>query len=229
LALSGVPLAALMAVPVPAPIAARIISDLLAELPAEGRGDVSPQSVLVGEDGIARLSSRGAGSRSYRAPEQISRKLVDLRADLFAVGVLLHELVSGRPLFTGSDEGDLVLAILFGDIPKVDGFDDVLGRALARDREERFRTAAEMKSALDAACASPNEVADWVKAQLPEPASPPKRRWPWLVVATAVLVIGWFATRTHEETPPTVSLTSADTMRSSIADAGSPHDPLRNE
>ena len=221
------PLTELIAAPLPAPIAARIVCDVLAGL-TELHGGLCPANVLVGVDGIARVA-KATGPLAYRAPEQISKKPLDSRADLFAAGVILHELVSGRPLFAGRDEGDLVLAILFGDIPEIEGLDAVLGRALARDREDRFGSAGEMRAALEATCASSSEVAEWVKAQLPPPAPRAKRRWPWLVVAGAALTIVWLAMRPREEAPPPVSLTSADTVHSPSADAGSAHDLLRNE
>lgn len=78
--------------------------------------DVSPGNVLLGFDGIVRLADFGLsrttasatdlgleGTPGYVAPEQLRRDAVDVRADLFALGVITHELLTGERLFGGPD------------------------------------------------------------------------------------------------------------------------------
>ena len=187
----------------PVPIAVRIVLDVLAGLQAaheakseRGRPlemvhrDVSPHNVLVSDDGAARLADFGIakadgkmsltehgqvkGKLSYMAPEQIRSEQVDRRADLFATGILLWELLTGRDLFPVPPEGfiaGVVQKILAAKVeaPSAVGgsppaLDAVVLQALRANRDERFATAAEMATALEAAsiAASPKEVAAWI-------------------------------------------------------------------
>ncbi len=137
--------------------------------------DVSPQNIIVGLDGTSRLIDFGIakaasrisvtnsgvvkGKLRYMSPEQVRQKPLDRRADIWAAGVVLFESLTGRKLFLGDDDGDIAIGILMGEIPApssiVTGLppalDDVVSRALARDREERFQTALEFQEALERA------------------------------------------------------------------------------
>ena len=150
--------------------------------------DVSPQNLLVGVDGITRVvdfgvakaASRGQSTRegqlkgklSYMAPEQIRRRNVDRRADVYAAGVVLWEALSLQKLFQADDEGGVMAAVLEGSIPRLSaqradlprGIDDVVARALARDPEARFSTAQDFAAALEEVIppAPQREVGAWV-------------------------------------------------------------------
>jgi serine/threonine protein kinase len=94
--------------------------------------DVSPQNVLVGIDGQARVLDFGVakaagrlqttrdgklkGKLAYMAPEQLRGKTVDRRTDIFAASVVLWEALTGRRLFKGDNEGAIVTKILEGDV-----------------------------------------------------------------------------------------------------------------
>jgi serine/threonine protein kinase len=187
----------------PPRVAARIAADALLGLHAaheltDARGraldvvhrDVSPQNILVGVDGvtqlidfgIARASVRAAettggvikGKLAYMSPEQAKGVPLDRRTDLFSLGVVLFEALTGRRLFTadGSDGSNVLLNVLLEPIeppsrvapgvpPAVDA---VVERALERVREERFQTASEFHDALAAAVppASAREVAEFL-------------------------------------------------------------------
>jgi eukaryotic-like serine/threonine-protein kinase len=151
--------------------------------------DVSPQNVLVGVDGIAKLTDFGVarasarlsttrtgqlkGKLSYMAPEQARGELVDRRADVFAAGIVLWEGLSLRRLFRGDGEAEVLTKILNQPIPSLRSvaptvpaaLDAVCMRALARDRDERYGSAAEFAEALEKAArslrilASPRDVA----------------------------------------------------------------------
>jgi len=150
--------------------------------------DVSPQNVLVGTDGVAhvadfgiakaegrlaeKFSNQGAkGKAGYMAPEQM-RGQVDRRADLFAVGVCLWEMLTGERLFTGESFLEIVTKSLDAQIlppsslrPEVPGFlDDVVMRAVSRTAGARFATARDMAVALEACGerASARDVGAWV-------------------------------------------------------------------
>ncbi|HMR81027.1 MAG TPA: serine/threonine-protein kinase, partial [Polyangiaceae bacterium] len=152
--------------------------------------DVSPQNILVGTDGVARVLDFGVakaagrlqtteeghikGKMAYMAPEQLNSKGVTRRTDLFAAGVVLWETLACRRLFQGADPGEIVGKVLHGEIvapstlvpgiaPELDA---VVLKALARDPADRFDSAQEMATALEQAAGlvSPREVGEWVQS-----------------------------------------------------------------
>lgn len=151
--------------------------------------DVSPNNILVGTDGrsrvidfgIARATSRLCktqsgdikGTIAYMSPEQLRRRELDRRADVFAAGAVLYEMLAGERLFRGRDEADILIGVLADEIPSVcakspdlsGDIDSVVSRALARERDERFSTARVFGEELERALvpASAAEVAAFVE------------------------------------------------------------------
>lgn len=139
--------------------------------------DVSPHNIMVGLDGVARVIDFGIakassrihatrdgtirGKLAYMAPEQILRQDVDRRADVYAAGVVLWEVLTGSRLFTADEEAGIVHAVLNEsvappstrrpDIPQE--LDAVVLRALARDASSRFVTALELAERLESVVA----------------------------------------------------------------------------
>ena len=151
--------------------------------------DVSPQNILVGIDGRARITDFGTakafgrvtetaeglikGKIAYMAPEQISGLDVDRRADVYAAAVVLWELLTGHRLFEGNGPSTM-LDVLEQSLksPTEAGvtcdpnLDRVVMRGLDRDRDARFATAHEMAVALRAVItpSPPSAVAAWLRA-----------------------------------------------------------------
>jgi serine/threonine-protein kinase len=189
--------------PMPVAIAAGILEGALAGLHAahEARGedgsplgivhrDVSPQNVLVGADGIARLIDFGIakaatrlqvtdpgvvkGKIDYMAPEQLLRDPVTRHADVYSCGVVLWEVLANRRL-KESHEGESLPVRIWDsqEVPPPSRFcdgvseelDKVVLRALSRDPKSRFPTAEAMAAALRAVCtpATAPHVARWVR------------------------------------------------------------------
>src|SRR5579859_484207 len=187
---------------VPVPIVASVLGDVLHGLHAahEARGedgyplrvvhrDVSPQNVLVGADGIARVVDFGIakavgmapvtrdgqlrGKVPYMAPEQLARRAIDRRVDVWAAGVVLWEALAGKRLFAAEDDQSLMGHVLEDVIappsevnPAVPPeLDAITLRALERDPDRRFPDARAMATALEAAAtrAGPQGVGDWVR------------------------------------------------------------------
>src|SRR5512140_450099 len=151
--------------------------------------DVSPQNVMVGTDGIARLVDFGVakaavrlqsthdgqvkGKIAYMAPEQLQHHEVSRLSDVYAASVLLWEALVGRRLFDAATEGQLVAKVLSGAIepPSVAlpglprSLDDVVMRGLASDPKKRFATAREMALAMERAVeiARASQVGEWIE------------------------------------------------------------------
>jgi len=150
--------------------------------------DVSPQNVLVGADGVARLVDFGVaratsrfsgmgdslkGKLAYMAPEQIRCAGVTRRTDVFAAGIVLWELLTGKKLFVRDNEAATIHEILEGVVPRPSSIasdippalDDLVMRALESDPARRFQTAREMAIALEDAHprALGREVSEWVE------------------------------------------------------------------
>ncbi len=153
--------------------------------------DVKPSNILIGDDGRARLADlgiaagaagpggseiidtatlRAAGTLAYMAPEQLAGALGDARADQFALGVSLFELVHGRPPFDGDTVDARRAAIARGPGSGAAGvpgwLDAVARRAIANDPAARFADLPALIRAL---------------------AGPAPRRWPLGVAAGALV------------------------------------------
>jgi eukaryotic-like serine/threonine-protein kinase len=139
--------------------------------------DVSPQNILIGLDGIARLTDFGVakaegrlhvtradvvkGKLAYMAPEQAAGRTLDQRADLFAMGIVLWEALTRRRLFAAEDSAEVFRRVLYEPIAPPSSvhsslapLDGLLARALARDPEQRFASADEFARALEEAAAA---------------------------------------------------------------------------
>jgi serine/threonine-protein kinase len=133
--------------------------------------DVKPANVLVTLEGKVKIMDFGVahlvgseltqaeeviGTPSYMAPEQLSKEAVDRRADIFAFGVLLYEMTTGRLPFTGNSIFAIAQAVVAEepapvhevnpDVPAA--LSAVVARCVRKAPEQRFQTAAEVKQAL---------------------------------------------------------------------------------
>lgn len=189
----------------PRPFVCRVLIDALQGLGAAHRladengrplklvhRDVSPHNILVGTDGIARLTDFGVakadvrmastragqfkGKLSYMAPEQASTSDTDQRSDLFSLGIILWESLSGRRLFKGETNAATLNKLLNEGVPKpssiweeLEPYDEVVMKALSRNPDDRFQSADEFGEALDVAAgrggvAKTRDVAEVVRS-----------------------------------------------------------------
>jgi serine/threonine protein kinase len=146
--------------------------------------DVSPQNLLVTfsgtaklvDFGIAKATSRASGLTeagevkgkfAYMAPEQVRAQAVDNRTDLFALGILLYQITTGKHPFRGehpaetvqnicSERGPTPPSAFLPDYPA--DLEGVVLKALAKNPEHRFATANDMLTALEAAMPGPLEA-----------------------------------------------------------------------
>jgi serine/threonine protein kinase/tetratricopeptide (TPR) repeat protein len=144
--------------------------------------DVSPQNILLSYDGAVKIADFGIatanlfrdekgvikGKFGYMSPEQARGEQVDRRGDIYALGVILHELLTGRPLH-GTLSGDsLVEAVRAGVVEPPSTFvrevppelESIVMRALAMAPEDRFQSARDMSAAISRALFQRQEFVD---------------------------------------------------------------------
>jgi eukaryotic-like serine/threonine-protein kinase len=98
------------------------------------------------------------GTLGYMSPEQVRGERVDGRADLFALGCILYEMLAGRPLFGGATPQEVLANVLHDSLPELTAFDPlappelrtIVSRMVERDRNRRFQTAGDVAMALRA-------------------------------------------------------------------------------
>jgi eukaryotic-like serine/threonine-protein kinase len=151
--------------------------------------DVSPQNIMVGADGVARVLDFGIakaisaqnvtdpgtlkGKFSYMAPEAINGKEVSRQADVFSAAVVLWELLTGRRLFNGASEQERMATIVRGNYPSPRKFNPrvtpalerVVENALQPDTCLRYSTALEFAIDIEqvVSFASQRVVSEWVR------------------------------------------------------------------
>ena len=193
-----------------------IMSDLLSALGYAHKQkivhrDVKPANLLVqangriklADFGVARIQDSGDATRTqgsivgtlkYMSPEQLEGRPVDARADLFAAGVVLYQLLTGKRPFDG-DTDFAVLQNIVGLMPPAVTFhnsglppalDAVVAKSLAKSRDQRFATADEFMDALT--LASKDAADDTITPQKLPPAKGVNTTWTSTMVAGDSLV-----------------------------------------
>ena len=119
-------------------------------LPATGPADAnSPTIATVTEPGVI------LGTVGYMSPEQVRGRPADARSDIFSLGAVLYEAVSGRPAFQGGSSIETMIAILQEDPPPIPPakssvrLERIIRRCLEKDPEERFQSARDLMYALE--------------------------------------------------------------------------------
>jgi hypothetical protein len=144
-----------------------------AELPIIHR-DVSPQNVLISSEGDVKLVDFGIakaahkashtdaaslrGKLLYMSPEQAAGETLDKRSDIFSLGVVLFEMLTGRVLFSGSSKISILERVRQAHFTRPSSLNEavpheleaVLTRALQKDRNDRYQDAGEMRIDLEA-------------------------------------------------------------------------------
>jgi serine/threonine protein kinase, bacterial len=136
--------------------------------------DVKPENVLISDDGDVKIADFGLvravaaagitstsvilGTAAYLSPEQVRDGNAGPRSDVYSVGILTYELLTGRTPFTGDSALSIAYQRLDADVPPagaaIDGvptqFDEFVARATSRDPADRYAAATEMLAELDA-------------------------------------------------------------------------------
>ena len=171
--------------------------------------DIKSDNMMMSEDGKVKITDFGlaklrgttdltrtgstVGTLGYMAPEQLRGEEIDHRADLFSLGVILYEMVTGRLPFRGEHEAALMYSIVNEDpVPATSmrpnlsrALEQIIAKCLQKDRTLRYQSADEIVSDLRAL---QNELSGVVKTVIVKQHS----RLPWMIAA-AVVVLGSLA------------------------------------
>ena len=179
-------------------------------------GNIKPATVFLTSSGHVKLLDSAETTDNYLSPEQIRREALDLRTDLFSLGLVLYEMTTGRQAFGGQTAEAVRDAILNRDPvpirevnPAVPAeLDHVITRALEKDRKMRYQTAADIRSELTRLRRDSSSTA---AAVLPAMPASTRKLNPLLVVIPLLLVLaaaGYFFWRSTQ--PP--DFTERDTI-----------------
>lgn len=148
------------------------------------------------------------GTVGYMSPEQIRGEEADGRADLFALGAILYELLTGTRAFHKPTSPETMTAILHEEPSLVSqiapgippGLQKVVQRCLEKSPEQRFHSASDLAFALEALSDSGSASIGVVAV------SPSSKRWPWIAVGAAIVLIAAILARwlLHSSAPPVV-------------------------
>ncbi len=170
--------------------------------------DVSPQNVMVSFDGEVKVADFGLakargrmvqtqagvvkGKLAYMSPEQLRGEEIDHRVDVFSLGILLFELLTGKRLFLGPSDMDTLRLVYDANVPPMrevnpeipPELEAIVRRALAKDRDERYGTALELHDdlqyfAYSSGCyAGASALRAYLREVFPDAAPPPEADLP---------------------------------------------------
>ena len=188
---------------------AKLLDFGLAKLRPGQSGAIAGMTAVMTQS--APLTGRGSivGTLQYMAPEQLEGRDADERSDLFALGTVLYEMVTGRKAFQGSNAASVIAAIMAGEPPVAElktlsppGLEHLVKTCLAKNPEERRQTAHDVVLQLE-----------WIAGSHDGPATRSVRAgrpgWRWVAAAVALFAVSsgvtWYFT-TRERVRPAISV-----------------------
>ncbi|HSC29780.1 MAG TPA: serine/threonine-protein kinase [Vicinamibacterales bacterium] len=209
------------------------IADALADAHARDlvHGDLRPDTIMVTGKGSAKILefglsawTRGGAARAvaaaspdalgsdplrvaaYLSPEQALGGAIDARSDLFTLGVILYEMLTGRSPFAGATSGATVMNVIRNTPPRPSELnpglhaelDGIVGRALAKDLDGRYQSAASFAAELRSMAAMLDVRSGEAQADELIPPDEPQgsgRLWLALLLIVALVAVWWYLQR----------------------------------
>src|SRR5215469_15179242 len=157
-----------------------------------GLAQVKAPSTSGDQTATMALTTEGtiAGTLQYMSPEQLQGKEADGRSDIFAFGLTFYEMLTGRRAFDGDNAASVISAIMTAEPPSLPqqqfaerpALDRVLRMCIAKDPDERWQSAADVRRAL--------QLVDTTPAAADAVARPKQFRWGWIAAAVIGALIG---------------------------------------
>ncbi len=182
--------------------------------------DVKPENILFHEDGQAVLVDFGiakaqntvseftrigavVGTPHYMSPERALGKKIDERSDLYALGVVLYEMLVGRKAFEGEDSFAVSYAHVHEPIPnlpkELNQYQPLLNKLLAKKSDDRFQTATQLVHQLKKYIKRLEPTTDTTYSFIPLPDYERKQKWPLLIgggfLIAVMLAVGFYITK----------------------------------
>jgi serine/threonine protein kinase len=211
------------------------IADALAKAHEAGivHRDLKPSNVMIGDAGSVKILDFGVaklleavepsaptkavaiteegttiGTPAYMSPEQAEGRKLDGRSDIFSLGSVLYEMVTGRKAFTG-DSRLSVLAKILNEEPALPSrltaavppdLEKTILRCLRKDPARRYQTMADLKVALEDLALESSGTA---QSQGPTRSFPFSRRWAMVAIAAVLMAVAYIAARSWRAPPST--------------------------
>lgn len=162
------------------------------------------------------------GTVCYMSPEQIRGKAVDNRSDIFSLGAILYEMVTGKRAFTGETEADTMTAVLKEEPTEISlvrqniphAFEQIISHCLEKRPEDRFQSVRDLAFALSTVSTATGKQIDAL------PVRKMNLRWlAWLVMAFALAAVGAFLTFRFEKTTAPITYRRITFQRGTIYSA----------
>lgn len=199
---------------------AKLLDFGLAKLVREREAKKEASQDSTTSDGALTSSGNVLGTVEYMSPEQVRGEELDARTDLFSLGVVLYEMATGHPAFSGTTSALIFDAILHKaptspvrinpECPAE--LERIIVKALEKDREMRYQSASEIRSDLKRLTRDTGSVREAAVGMISDyrgvaGTQPLRRRWAVVLAAIALvwalgLPIAWMATRRSSSGPP---------------------------
>ncbi|MGB8732281.1 MAG: protein kinase [Candidatus Sulfotelmatobacter sp.] len=167
----------------------------------------APEESARTAENLTTVTKSGAvvGTVAYMSPEQLRAKGIDHRSDIFSVGAILYEMLTGRRAFRGETEVDTITAILREDPPEIDlsqpgvpvPVQQIVRHCLEKEPEKRFQSARDLAFALETLA-----IASGGRAPISKPPKLQTKILPWAIAGALLIATLLIASR---PSPPTTS------------------------